>query len=50
MSDTDNSKQCEICGEVVSNDYDLCGCEMCGRMFCSKCNSINGDICVECIE
>lgn len=41
-------KCCEVCNEEVQSDYDLCGCEKCGRMYGPCCNSESDSICVDC--
>jgi len=41
--------KCEVCGGLVDGEYELIGCEKCGKMFGPCCNSQEDGICVQCI-
>jgi hypothetical protein len=43
-------KECEVCDGEIEEDEQLCGCDICGRLFGPCCNSDNDNLCVECRE
>lgn len=43
----DDPNVCEVCNHYTNEEY-LDGCELCGRMYASCCNSEQDGVCVGC--
>lgn len=42
--------KCEVCNNPIKEGEPKCGCEICARLFGPCCNSVEPDLCVECVE
>ena len=41
-------KRCEVCNGPLDDEYDLLGCDRCGRMYGPCCNTEQEGVCIEC--